>query len=154
MRVTFKVEGLKELERALLQLKTATAKRLMRKVLMAAAQPVADDAYGLAPDDPSTQGRDLKASIGVGTQLSKRQRRLARRMSRSGVEVYVGAGAMPHAHLQEFGTVNHPAHPFMRPAWDSNKDGVMESVKAGAWAEIEKVAERERKKAQRLLGAK
>lgn len=30
----------------------------------------------------------------------------------------------PHAHLVELGTVNAPAHPFFRPAYDSVKDGV------------------------------
>ena len=40
---------------------------------------MAETARQLAPDDPATQGNDLKASIAVGGKLTKRQAALARK---------------------------------------------------------------------------
>lgn len=146
MKKTFRVEGLKELEKALLELKTATARRLVRKNLMAAAEPMADAARALVPDDPATTGYDLGRSIAVSTKLSRRQRKKARRIVKSGVEVFMGSGPLPHAHLQEFGTVNHAAQPFMRPAWDAHKDGVVDAMREATWADIEMIAKRNARK--------
>src|SRR5688572_2776800 len=97
--------------------------------------PVADTARALAPDDPETGGYDLRNSIAVSTKLSARQRKAKRRAIKSGdaeksfAEIYAGAGPLPQAHLQEFGTVNHPPQPFLRPAWDQHKGGVLETIK-------------------------
>lgn len=151
-----KIEGLRELDAALGELPKTTAKAVLRKVGLKALQPVADDARALAPDDPETGGNDLRSSIAVSTKLSPRQARLARSAVKKGeadksfVEVYAGAGPLPYAHLQEFGTVNHAAQAFMRPAWDQNKMKVLESVKDGLWGEIEKAAKRLAKKQARM----
>src|SRR5690606_397632 len=91
-------------------------------------------------------------SIGVGTQLSKRQRGLHRKMFKSdkaSVEVFVGAGSVPHAHLQEFGTKNHGPQPFARPSWDSHKDQLIPQIGEEMWAEIDKAAKRLARKAAR-----
>ena len=57
------------------------------------------------------------------------------------------AGPLPQAHLQEFGTKDQPPQPFMRPAWDAEKRGVLEGIKDDLWAEIKKAAARLAKKA-------
>ncbi len=150
MRVSFKVEGFKDIENALIELKTATAKNIAKKVLIKAGKPIADAAIAYAPDDPATNGYDLKRSIAVSSKLSRRQKKMARRTVKSGVEVYVGAGPLPQAHLQEFGTVSHPAHPFMRPAWDANNGKAFNSIKADMWTEIEAAANRAARKAAKL----
>lgn len=165
MAQTVRVEGLRELEAALKDLSKATGKSVLRRVLLKRAEPVAAAARAMAPDDPDTGGYDLRKSITVGTKLSRRQASLNRaatgggaRMTAEGfrsdpknsVEVFVGAGPVPHAHLQEFGTVNHGPQPFMRPAWDANKNGVLAGLKDDLWAEIEKAAKRLAKKAAKL----
>lgn len=145
MSVTVKVEGLKEVQTALRRLPDATAKNVIRRVLRKAGKPIADRARELAPVDDG----DLRDSIGVSTKLSKRQRKLHRKGGRDDIEVFVGAGPYPQAHLQEFGTVDHPAQPFLRPAWDQHKRAVLDGIKADMWAEIRKSADRLAKKAAR-----
>ena len=152
MRERASVEGLRELDRALGELPNATGKNVLRRVLLKAGEPMAADMRGKAPDDPDTGGNDLRSSIGVGTKLSKRQAQQHRKMFRddkASAEVFVGAGSLPQAHLQEFGTVNHAPQPFARPAWDANKDAALETIATQLGAEIAKAAKRLAKKAAR-----
>lgn len=144
------VEGLRELDAALGEFTKATAKGVLRRVGLKALEPVADGMRALAPDDPATGGNDLRSSIGTGTKLSPRQARLNRKLEgKAFVEVYAGAGPVPHAHLQEFGTVNHSPQPFARPAWDSNKGRVLDTVAKDLGAEIDKTARRVAKRKAR-----
>lgn len=145
IRQTIRVEGLKELEKSLRELPKATGKNVLRRVLRKRAQPLADDMRAKAPDDPETSGKDLHTSIGVGTRLSRNQGRLHRKMFRddkASVEMFVGAGALPQAHMQEFGVVHHDPQPFARPAWDENKMAMLDGIKDDLWQEIEKSAKR------------
>jgi len=142
-RVKFKFEGGKELQKALRALPDATAKNTVRRVLKKRAQPVADAARSKAPKDDG----QLRDSIAVSTKLSKANRRDRKRFGRDDIEVFIGAGPLPQAHLQEFGSSRHKAQPFLRPAWDERKDGVLEGLKDDLWTEIRKAVERQRKKA-------
>lgn len=151
MANTVHVEGLRELERALELLPRSTGKAALRRVLKKAAQPVADAAASNAPVDEGA----LRDSIGVGTKLTRRQRGVHRKMfkdDKASVEMFVGAGGLPQAITQEFGTVDHSPQPFMRPAWDVEKNGVLESIKDDLWAEIQKAAHRHARKMARLAG--
>lgn len=156
MKVTVSVEGLKEMDEALGELSKGVARGVLRRVGMKALEPMASTARRLAPDDPNTSVGDLKSKIGVGSKLTARQARLNRRAVKAGadksfVEVYVGVGSLPQATLQEFGAPQHPAQPFMRPAYDEHKDQVVETIKEDLGAEITKAVERARKRASRLL---
>lgn len=137
------VEGLRELDHALGELPKSMAKATLRRTGLKVLQPVADTMEALAPDDPATGGNDLRSRIGVGTKLSPRQAKLNRKVEgKAFVEVYAGAGPLPQAHLQEFGTVNHPPQPFARPAWDQHKGGLLPAISKELWAEIQKSAAR------------
>ena len=138
MKFKVKVEGLREIEDALRQLPDATAKSVLRRVGKKHLKPVAKRAKSYAPKD---QG-ELRDSITVGTKLSKTQRRKRRKADRNDVEIYAGAGPLPQAHLQEFGTKEAPPQPFMRPAWNSEKRGALGGIAKYLWAEILKAAER------------
>lgn len=145
MSTTFKIEGLRELERALTELPKATGKNVLRRTLLKIGRPIAEAMRVRAPDDPATGGNDLKGSINVATRLSRRQRALHKKMfksDRASVEAFVGAGFIPHAHMQEFGTVHHGPQPFARPAWDAEKMRALESVKKELENEIIKSANR------------
>lgn len=144
MAERFKVEGLKELEEALRELPKATGKNVLRRALLKAGEPIASSAAALAP---RLRGK-LQMSIGTGTKLSRRQKRLHR--PESTVEVFVGAGALVQAITQEFGTVNHPAKPFMRPAWDGNKTKALDTIRDDLAEEIEKARQRLARKAARI----
>lgn len=138
MKITVRLEGLKAIQDALHELPRATARNVMKRVLTKRAQPIAEAARRRAPVDRG----DLRDAIAVSTKLTRRQKGLRRKDGPKDVEVFVGPGPLPQAHLQEFGTSNQPAQPFMRPAWDTEKDGVLEGIKADMWAEIEKAANR------------
>lgn len=152
MRTTVSISGLKELDEALGQLSKATARGVLRRVGLKALQPVADTARALAPVDEGA----LRDSIGVGTKLTRRQAALHRKAVRSGEseksfwEGFAGAGGLPQAITQEFGTVNHGPQPFLRPAYDANKDRMLETIKRDLGDEIQKAAVRQARKAARL----
>jgi HK97 gp10 family phage protein len=139
-RTTVRVEGLKQVEAALGQLGKSTGRNVMRRVAVARLEPMAEEMRRLAPVDQT----DLRDSIAVSTKRPRRHRKT------SEVEAYVGPGQHPQAHLQEFGTVNHPPQPFARPAWDGGKDALLEGIAEDLWSEIGKAAERQAKKAARL----
>ena len=147
MKTTLKTTGFKELDRALAQIeKTTTAKAVMRRALKKAAQPMADKGKSGAP---KAHG-DLAASVSIGTKLSKRQRKLHRKMFRNdkaAVEMFVGAGPLSSAHNQEFGNEHHGPQPFMRPAWDAEAQPTLERLKTEMWSEINKQAKRAAKAA-------
>lgn len=85
----------------------------------------------------------------VGTKLTRRQARDARKEGKSFAEVYVGT-ADPAGQQQEFGNVNHPAQPSGRPAWAATQDEFLEGLGADLGAEIDKAAARLARKAARL----
>lgn len=172
--VTIKVAGLADLDRALGELTKATARNVLRRVLTKAAQPMADAARRLAPDDPKTK-KSLRETIIVTSKSGKkvgsaefaevlraggtRQEagaalRSARREAASKdsfATVYVGMNRKGfYGMFQEFGTSNHAAQPFLRPAFDANKDRVVEVVKSDLGAEIKKASARAAKRALKL----
>lgn len=157
MAVTVKVEGLKELDRALGELPKATARNTLRRTLISSAKPLVDHASRIAPDRPGKPRNDLQQSITVSSRLNKQQRRVTRGAEKSFAEVYVGPDvSVPnaHGHWQEFGTVDHPPHPFMRPAWASEQTVVLENIKEQLGAEIMKAAQRLARKSARAAKGK
>lgn len=150
-----KIEGLSDLNLTLRQLPKAVARNALRKVLLKRAKPFADTMRNLVPDDPRTpNNKDLKGSIGVGIKLSKRQARLHRKEHKDDkqfAEVFVGAGAIPHAHLNEFGTINMSPQPFVRPSWEENRGAALSGLKDDFWSSIKKASDRY---AKRLARAK
>lgn len=149
MSVSIKVEGFRELEKALSDLNQSTAKGVVRRALKKSAEPVAQRMRDLAPEDDG----DLRKSIGISSRLSKRQKGQHRRLfasSSSSVEMYLGAGPLPQAHLQEFGTFYQPPQPFARPAWDAGKEMVLVRLKGILGDEILKTAQRAARRAAKL----
>ena len=146
MAQRFKIKGLRALERGLMEMSRATGKNVLKRALIEAGEPIAAAARRRAPHLSGY----LKASIDTGTKLTKRQRRLHRKQS--AVEVYVGAGGLPQAHLQEFGSGRHGAQPFLRPAWDGGRMQALNSIKAALARQIEKAAARIARKKARQAG--
>jgi HK97 gp10 family phage protein len=139
--IRFKVEGLRELDKALMTMKQSTARGVVRRVLLKAAQPIADDMAERAPRDSGYLGDH----IDTGVRLSRRQSKISPK--RSDVEVFAGASRVVQATLQEFGTSDAPPQPFARPAWDAGKMQALADVKTGLATEIEKTAARAAKRA-------
>jgi HK97 gp10 family phage protein len=149
VKVTFKVEGLRECEEALTELTLATSKNVLRRALTHAAEPVEKSAQQRVQKRTGKLG----ASIRVGTRLSKRQRKAAAE-TKTGVEVYVGAGPLPHAHMLEFGTAHSAPEPYLRPAVDANGKRMIEIFRNDLKAEIAKAVQRLQRKAARTLAKK
>ena len=141
MKITQDVQGLKELDRALGELKPSTAKGVLRRVGRKALEPF-DEAWRLAAPHLS---HALQESGSVGSKLSRTQRAANERENL--VEVFAGPGPLPQAVQQEFGNENHPPQPFARPAWDETKDQALKIVKTELGGEIQKAAARAAKRA-------
>ena len=160
MASTVRLSGFSQLEEELAKVSKAVGKGAVRRALKKSAEPMAEIARGLAPDDPATNGKDLKSSIVVGVKLNGRQTKLHRRMFRddkAAVEMFVGPSYLlgdggRHGHLLEFGTsafVNKGRYagtqnpgiapqPFMRPAWDQDHMPLLERLGKEMWDEIQK----------------
>ena len=138
--LTVKFEGGKELEKALLELKTATAKNVTRRSGKKALEPVAAKARHLAPKE----NLDLERSISVSTKATHKPKK-------SDVEIFVGV-AKEESKVgiqQEFGNIHHPAQPFMRPAWQALRFQVLNDLRTTLTIEVDKAAQRARRKAAR-----
>lgn len=144
MATTVKVEGLRELEQALLELPKATSRNVMKRTLLKAGRPIEAEAERLAP----VLSGHLRKSIAVSSKLSRRQKKAQRVLKDSEVEVFIGSSSL--GVLQEFGTAHHGPQPFMRPAWHGHKMRALETIKEDMWTEIDKAAKRLAKKAAKL----
>lgn len=162
--VSFRMEGLRELDQALGELPKATAKNVLVRTLLAAGRPMQQQAQALAPARPAGAPQKtyvksgavrvrrpgtLKALVQIGTRLTPRQARAARQDGKDFAEVYVGTRD-PIARLDEFGTADAPAHPFLRPAFEANKHQALETIRTVLGGEIEKAVQRLARKAVRL----
>jgi HK97 gp10 family phage protein len=134
---TFRIEGLKELEKAMMDLPKRVNKRVAAKVLMETAKPLAADGSALAPDDPETGGFDLHTTVRAGTRNTKG----AGWTKKDPVEVFIGP-RVRHAHLLEFGTKDMDAQPYMRPMWDGGKDWALRNIATLMGEEVAKAAAR------------
>ncbi|QPM89380.1 HK97-gp10 family putative phage morphogenesis protein [Pseudooceanicola algae] len=147
MTLSMKLEGFKEIEITLKQLPRATAKNTGRRILRKAATPIAEAGGSNAPRDSG----GLVASYGVGTKLTKSQKKAARGLSKSQVEVFAGPGEGGYqAGLQtEFGNEHQAPEPHLRPAWDAHKNDALEIISSGYWEEVQKVVARYARKLAR-----
>lgn len=147
--IGFKIEGLAGLEEMLVELeqftgRTTTGKNAVQRGMIKAMAHIENRAKALAPVD---EGR-LRNSITTKKVRAKRESR--KRFAReTGIEVRTrpagkGSGV---AYWQEYGTVNAPAHPFMRPAADAESDTVIGEVATLLRSEIEKSLGRVKKRA-------
>jgi HK97 gp10 family phage protein len=137
------IEGLEETLANLRELPQRIGRTTLRKSLTKAAQPVAVLARNLAP----RQSGDLASSILVTSQLTRRHRRGAKQNE---VEVYIGPtsgkGVLNYASFVEFGTIDTPPQPYLRPAWDRAEPIVLKIFAEDLGPQIEAAAGRVSKK--------
>lgn len=134
-----KFEGGKELEKQLLKLKTATAKRVTRKVMKRVMEPVREKAESLAPE---AEG-DLKEAVSISSRARKRRQPAGTIEIHMGVETSQGQVGTQ----QEFGNIQQAAQPFMRPAWEPMKYTVLENFGEQMMVEVLKSVARAEKRA-------
>ena len=137
-----KLEGFKELDRALAELgNKSTERTLLRRVAKKALEPIRDDAKRLVPVDEG----ELRDSIHIGGKMTKRARAADRKQPKHGMRLHMGT-ARSTAVAIEFGTYKAPAQPFMRPAWSSGKAEALYYIARTMGDEIEKTAARAAKR--------
>jgi len=170
MKVTVKVEGLRELRAALQQLSQATQKNVLLRVLKRRAEPVAERARQLVPVRVGTLRQSIMVTTrargakpaqvafaaamraGATREEAGAAARAANRNNPAAgmAEVFVASTNRRYSHMVEFGTENMAAQPYLRPAWDALKQQVLDGIAADIKAEIDKaVARVARKRAGR-----
>lgn len=143
-----KLSGFRELERKLaVDLPKATARNVLRRVAKGALEPMADDASQKAPEERGI----LSFSIVVSEGRTRRAKAYFSRLRgvRMAMGPASGMGATYYATHVEFGTIDTPAQPYMRPAWDTGKMQALEYVEDNLWREIERAVGRVTKKKAR-----
>jgi len=145
VKATVKVEGLRELEKALLQFDPRKRRAIGRKALDEGGQLLARAARDKAP---VLEGH-LRESIDVSGTLTKDQR--AAYPKTHDQERYVGPTSnYSQAQLREFGGDGAPPHPFMRPALDETGDKVIQRIGDELWLGIAKALKAAARRAARL----
>lgn len=145
---TVQLSGFKELEQALGELPKATARNTLRRVLKRAGEPVEAAMESRAP---VLTGYTEK-SIAVSATLNPRNRRDIKREGKAFAEYYIGSRRGSAAVFNEFGTINMPAHPYMRPGWEASQDQALAIITKDLGTEIEKARARLARKAARAGG--
>lgn len=153
MARTVNVEGFRELEAGLSDLvdmvggSRATGKNVLKRVLNSAADPIAAAA---AANAPSLSGR-LRRDVKTGTRLTRRQAGIVKKAGKSTVEIHVGVSD-PAGVQTEFGNEHQAADPWLRPAWDANSSGALDTIRSGLGEQIEKARARAAKRAAKRAG--
>lgn len=147
------VAGLIELQDALHQLAPRIARKHLRKAVMAAARVVRDEAKGRAPvyhgavskghPPPGTLKRAITAArsnsaSGPGREVVNVFVRQAKNGSvgQKNIKAYSRLDAY-YWRFVEFGTSKMAANPFMRPAFESNKERCVDVIKESLAAALD-----------------
>jgi HK97 gp10 family phage protein len=168
--MTVHVEGLKELDAALGELSKSLAKGVLSRTLVKAGKIIAAVAEQNAPTATGGLKRSIIATTKKPSDIKSAGKAAYAAAMRSGAsraeagaalrgatasgkgayaEAFVGPDRRP-AIIQEWGTFNQPAQPFMRPAWDAKQGEALNVIKTELGAEIQKTAKRAAARALKL----
>lgn len=170
MKASLKLEGFKELDDALGELPKSAGRTVLTRTLRVAAKPIVDLAAELAPKLTGRLALSIVASTRLANKVGSSEYRAvlvaggskedaakalrsARRAAKgegSFAELHIGPTHSPHAVPQEFGTVNMPPHPYMRPAWDAKWREALDIIRAQLAIELDRWAQRWARKVARL----
>ena len=148
-----KMDGFKEIERALAELPRSTSRGVAKRAMKKELQPVADMANALWPGSS-----DEVFKIASKVQRSQPQQGRNDAVVNMFVGAPGGAKGTPEAHLVEFGTGPRfhksgkyvgavSPSPALQPAWDANKGAILQGLGARLWDEIAKTMARRAKRA-------
>ncbi len=144
MITSFKIDGLKELEKSLKELPEVLRGKPLRNAVSAGAKVVLDEAKNRVPiGDTGNLKKSLyryrsrsQSGIGketflVGVRKGKGTYGDTRRNRRLGIvgKKYTTQGEAFYWRFLEFGTNKMPAKPFLRPAFESTKTRAVEVMK-------------------------
>jgi len=144
---TIRVDGLRALGEAMRKLDKSVSLRAARAATAAGATIIKKAAKKNVKASPSVDKGDLLASI-----ISKRLGKTEAEFTSEHIVTVRGRGktttkkdgtssttlGAPHAHLVEFGTVNMPAEPYLRPAFEAEKGNAVTAMAAKLKTAIDK----------------
>tara|TARA_R110002049_G_scaffold10127_1_gene50170 strand:- start:134270 stop:134689 length:420 start_codon:yes stop_codon:yes gene_type:complete len=122
-----RLKGSAALEKRLLAIPREVLAEL-RPALVKGAHDIADAMEQLAPEDTGDLVNTIAVTGPGGTTPAYASGGGSVTLPETVAAVTVGSPDMRHGHLQEFGTVNHEAQPFMRPAFRLKKAKVMARI--------------------------
>lgn len=141
----FELKGFKDLYEAIDHLPEVVRKKELEPLLELSLEPMRDTARYLAPDDPLTGPPwDLGASIEVSSRQRSGPARRDRGLGKYDARAYMGPTkyGYPQAMMQEFGTINMVATPYMRPAYEADKQKVVDILAAGLGKRLQLIAQK------------
>lgn len=142
---SFELKGFKELYRAIDHLPEVVKKTELQPLLVESLEPMAEYARVMAPDDPLTGPPwNLPTSIEVSTRQRSGRARADRSLGKYDARAFMGPTKFgyPQAMMQEFGTINNVAQPYMRPAWDSEKTTALSIIAKGMAKRLTMIAQK------------
>lgn len=138
MSARVKLEGVKELDEALKQLKESVSRRVKLEALEAGGYLIQRTAAALAPR--SNKDEEHLADNIETARASRFE--VTRRGGDDEAVLWIGPAFRPHnvfwGYFQEYGTARHAAHPFMRPAFDQEHSAAFDVIKTYLWHGIRK----------------
>lgn len=172
-----KIEGLRELDAALGELSKGAARGVLRRALIKAGEPMRAAAERNAPKDTGQLGDSIALSSRIDNRAGKsafasvmkgggskaqavqalRDARREAGIGESFAEVFMGPRKSGKrnsikAMVQEFGSEKQQPQPYMRPAFDAEKNTVLDGIKGELTTEIGKAVARARKRALKKAG--
>ncbi len=181
MKITTKIEGLDQLDKALSELPRAVQRRTLHKVLRQAAEPIREEAQRRAPYLTG----DLRGSFIIRTSMKNKignaefsavmraggtraeagaaMREARRAAGQAGLlnfaQVFIGPAKGSKrqgikAMVQEFGSIKQSPNPYMRPAWDTKSGAALQVIISSLGAAIKAAAARQAAKALRKPSGK
>lgn len=131
MKFTMTFEGGEELAKALADLSTRVQRKVMREVLIEAAEPIRKHAASIAPHAPGAP--DIKANIGISIPSRSH---VVDIKSETAVVAIGPTKGFAYGLPLELGTVHMAAQPFMRPAFDVAASQALQIVSDATWREL------------------
>ena len=118
------IKGLDNLQRKFNQLNANTQGRILENAAISGALPIQNDAVIKCPKDTGNLARSIHTDV---TERSN-----TRVMTEIGTDV-------EYAPYPEFGTSRMKAQPYLRPAFDTQKQAAINEISAALKAQIESV---------------
>lgn len=136
--ISVKITGASDLAKRLQQLPQAVSRQVQLTALKDGAEVIRARAAQLAPRSTGP-GPHLADNIVIGTISAAR---LERQDRGNETIVEVGPSLKPndlfYGYFQEYGTIHHPAQPFMRPAFDTGAPNALNRILSAMWTAIRK----------------
>lgn len=138
--VTVKVEGLRELGERMKSLSDDVNNRIARAATAAGAVVIRNAAQAKVPVDTGNLKKNIivkrlpkgESSLTSEHIVTVRQGKLTKKQKEKGL------GDAFYGRFVEYGTAKMPARPYLRPAYDQNKERAVEAIKDRIKKRIEK----------------